>query len=147
MEDEDTTLPQTDSQMPDSDGGFLDMLYGENEEGNLQKDSTGIDMVQEDLLQDTEPEPATKKRSRAPKHKSKRPATKKRATKLKTNATDPGESSDEEEGNKRGPNWKEHWIVNLVHLRGTMHEKFSGMKKQGSFLYSLFLFISSNSCS
>lgn len=50
---------------------------------------------------------------------------------MKTNSIDLGQSSDEEEGNKRGPNWKEHWIVNLIHLRGKMHDKVTGMKKQG----------------
>ena len=50
---------------------------------------------------------------------------------MKANSTDLAQSSDEEKGNKRGSNWKEHWIVNLIHLREKMHDKFSGMKKQG----------------
>ena len=76
MEDRDSPLPHIDSQMPDTDGGFLDMMYGENEGGNVYKDCTEINMVQEEHVQDMEPEPATKKRSRVPKQKSKRPATK-----------------------------------------------------------------------
>ena len=50
---------------------------------------------------------------------------------MKTNSTDLAQSSDDEERNKRRPNWKEHWIVNLIHLQGKMHDKFNGMKKQG----------------
>ena len=74
-------------------------------------------------------QPPTKKRLRASKEKSK--SKKKGGAKMKTNSTDLAQSSDEEEENKRGSNWKEQWMVNLIHLRGKMHDKFSGMKKQG----------------
>ena len=50
---------------------------------------------------------------------------------MKTNYSGLAHSSDEEVGNKRGPNWKEHWIGNPIHLQEKMHDKFSGMKKQG----------------
>lgn len=51
------------------------MMYGENEGATVQKDSTKTDM-QEERVQDTEHELATKKRSRLPKHRSKKPTTK-----------------------------------------------------------------------
>ena len=72
-------------------------------------------------------QPHKKKRSRASKEKS--TSKKKGGAKMKTKSIDLAQSSDEEEGNKRGANWKEHWIVNLIHLRGKMHDKFTGMKK------------------
>jgi len=45
MEDGESQLPHTGSQMPHTNGGFLDMLYGENGGGNLQSDYIEIDMV------------------------------------------------------------------------------------------------------
>ena len=50
---------------------------------------------------------------------------------MTTNSMDLAQSSDEGHGNKKRPNWKEHWIVNLIHLWGNMHDKFNGLKKQG----------------
>ncbi len=52
---------------------------------------------------------------------------------MKTNYSGVAHSSDEEEGNKRGPNWKEHWIVYLIHLREKMHDKFTGLKNKVSY--------------
>jgi len=64
MEDRESQFLHIDSQMSHTDGGFLDMLYGENEGGNLQKDCTEIDTLQDGYVQDTEPELATKKHSK-----------------------------------------------------------------------------------
>ena len=130
-----------DSQVRHSSGSFLDMLYGDNEGSythiefpdteTLQGDA---DMPQGYAFEDKESAPPLKKRLRVatPKMKNK----KKGGTKSK-NLTQHNESSNEEEGNKRGSNWKEHWIVNLIHLHRKMHDKFSGMKKQGNFTHIL----------
>ena len=113
------------------------MLYGDNEGSYTHTESPDTDTILGDAdmpqgyaSEDKESAPPSKKRLRTatPKMKNK----KKGGTKSK-NSTQQNESSNEEEGNKRGPNWKEQWIVNLIHLRRKMHNKFSGMKKQGNF--------------
>ena len=106
------------------------MLYGAFQ----GEDSFGDCTIKETeiVLDDTceeKGQPPTKKRLRDSKEKSKR--KKKGGANMNTNSTDLAQSSDEEEENKRGPNWKEHWMVNLIHLRGKMHDKFSGMKIKG----------------
>ena len=122
---------EEDLQEPQLSEKFSDILLyeefqGEASFGNCTTAKTEI--VLDDTCEEKE-QPPTKKCLRASKDKSK--SKKKGGAKMKTNSTDLAQSSDEEEGNKRGPNWKEHWIVNLIHLRGKMHDKFSGMKKQG----------------
>ena len=121
---------EEDLQQPQTCEKFSDLLYGEfqgdDSFGNCT--ATETEQIPEDTCAEKE-QPPTKKRSRASSEKSK--SKKKGGAKMKTNSIDLAQSSDEEEGNKRGPNWKEHWIVNLIHLRGKMHDKFCGIKKQG----------------
>ena len=120
--------------MPHASGSFLDMLYADNEGAYTQTQLPNTEIPQGDASEDKEPTPTSKKRSRAPKQKMK--SKKKGGTRSK-NPTQQEESLEEEEATKRGPNWKEHWIVNLIHLRGKMNDKFSGMKKQGNFTHIL----------
>ena len=129
-----------DSQLRHSSGNFLDMLYGDNEGSytctefpNIETIQGNADMPQGYAFEDKESAPPLKKHLRAA---TKMKNKKKGGTKSK-NPTHQNESSDEEKGNKQGPNWKEHWIVNLIHLRGKMHNKFSGMKKRGNFTHIL----------
>ena len=130
-----------DSQLPHSSGSFLDMLYGDNEGSyahtkfpNTKTIQGDANMPQGYASEDKESAPPSKKHLRAAKQKMKN--KKKGGTKSK-NPTHKNESSDEEEANKRGLTWKEHWIVNLIHLCGKMHNKFNGMKKQGNFTHIL----------
>ena len=109
---------EEDFQEPQSSEKFSDiLLYGEFQGevsfGNCTATETKI--VPDDTCEEKE-QPPTKKRWRTSKEKSK--SKKKKVAKMKTNSTDLAQSSDEEEENKRGPNWKEHSIVNLIHLRG-----------------------------
>jgi hypothetical protein len=121
---------EEDLQEPQSFENFSDMLdgefHGEDNIGNFTVTETKI--VPDDTCEEKE-QPSTKKRLRASKEKCK--SKKKGGAKMKTNSTDIALSSDEEGGNKRRPDWKEHWIVNFIHLRENIHDKFSGMKKQG----------------
>ena len=99
---------EEDLQEPQSSEKFSDMLLygefqGEASFGNCT--ATETKTVPDDTCEEKE-QPPTKKRWRASKEKSK--SKKKRVAKMKTNSTDLAQSSNEEEENKRGPNWKEH---------------------------------------
>jgi len=48
---------------------------------------------------------------------------KKGGSNLKTAPTNIVETSYEDKGTKQGRNWKEPWIVNLIYLKGIMHEE------------------------
>ena len=103
---------EEDLQEPQSSKKFSDiLLYGEFQGeasfGNCIATETKI--IHDNTCEEKE-QPPTKKRLRALKKKCK--SKKKGGAKMKTNSTDLAQSSDEEEGNKRGPNWKEHRIVN-----------------------------------
>ena len=128
-----TPSEEGDSQVQHSSSGFLDMLYGDHEGSYIHTEFPNTETVPSDTnmpqryaSEDKDSAPPSKKclRTATPKVKNKN----KGGTKSK-NPTQQNKSSDEEEGNKRRPNWKEHWIVNLIHLRAKMHDKFSGMKK------------------
>jgi hypothetical protein len=122
------------------EGGFLSQLLQTQDADPRVLDQVTVDegkkvqLGSEDVTCKEGDEPK-KKRAKTTSQKP-RKTSKGGKAKSKTSKADAG-SSDEEEGTKRGPNWKDHWVVNLIHLRGTMHEKFSGMKKQGDVLYIL----------
>ena len=101
-----------DIQLRHSSSSFLDMLYGDNEGSythtkfpDRETIQGNANMPQGYASEDKEFASISKKRLRdaTPKMKNK----KKGGIKSK-NPTHQNESSDEEEGNKRGPNWKEH---------------------------------------
>jgi len=81
-----------------SAGGFLDMMYKENEGGNIQTYFIKIETIQDEPLEHKELKLIPKKRSEVSKQKLK--SKKKSGAKSKTNPTNLGESSNEEEGNK-----------------------------------------------
>ena len=102
-----TPSEDEDGQLPHSFGGFLDMLYGDNEGSyartefhNTETIQGNADMPQGYASEDKESAPLSKKRLRAVKPKMKN--KKKGGTKSK-NPTHENESSDEEKANKRGP--------------------------------------------
>ena len=127
---EESLTNHCNSEYLDSSQSYLQMMYGQNDA------DFGVNNVEANLTQEENPQPHTfeakeptppPKRAKVMKQKGK--AKKKSGSASDRSVGDGDQPNDEDEGNKQGPNWKDHWIVNLIHLRGTMHDKFSGMKK------------------
>ena len=65
---------------------------------------------------------------------------KKRAPRKKPNIVELDDANEDVELLKHAHHWKEHWVIQLISLRGEMQNTFNALPKQGVPLPLLFLF-------
>ena len=71
---------------------------------------------------------------RSPEHspaEKPKPAKKRRAPRSKIEVVDLGDTKDDVEVVKHGGHWKDHWVIQLISVRGEMNNIFSSPPKQG----------------
>ena len=63
-----------------------------------------------------------------------KPAKKRKAPKNKIEVVELDEAKEEVELLKNVGMWKDHWVIQLISIRGEMHNTFSAPPKQGNLL-------------
>ena len=89
-----------------------------------------------DLTEDSHKRPSQESVVEKPK-----PAKKKRVIRKKSEIVDLVDTKDDVDLMKTGGHWKDHWVIQLITIRGEMQNTFSAPPKQGFHFPSLIFFL------